>query len=96
VYDGPGQPPYEALADGVRVVTTRAGARPDGAGDGADLVEVGDVDGLAATLARVLDDPGHRADLVTRGHAVAACYDWATAADQLADLFRLANATATT
>ena len=44
-------------------MTTRAGAIPEVLGDAAELVDVGDVDGLAGALARVLTDDGLRARL---------------------------------
>lgn len=92
LYEGFGLPPLEAMAADVPVVTTRAGALPEVCRDGADLVEPGDADGLAAALARVLDDDGHRAALVARGRNVAAGYDWGRAADRLAGVFRAATA----
>jgi glycosyltransferase involved in cell wall biosynthesis len=96
VYEGFGLPPIEAMAAGVPVVTTRAGALPEVVGDAADLVDVGDVDGVAAALGRAFDDPGHRRALVARGREVAARYDWSTAAARLADLLGRAAATART
>jgi glycosyltransferase involved in cell wall biosynthesis len=86
VYEGFGLPPIEAMGAGVPVVATRAGAIPEVCRDGADLVPVGDVDALAAALARVLDDPDHRASLVARGRRVAAGYDWTTTAARFAAL----------
>jgi glycosyltransferase involved in cell wall biosynthesis len=86
VYEGFGLPPIEAMGAGVPVVASRAGALPEVCGDGVDLVPVGDVDALAAALARVLGDPGHRADLVARGRRVAAGYDWSTTAERFAAL----------
>ena len=90
VYEGFGLPPIEAMAAGVPVVTSRAGALPEVCGDGADLVEPGDPDGLAVALGRALGDAEHRAALIERGRRVAARYDWGRAADQLADLFQRA------
>jgi glycosyltransferase involved in cell wall biosynthesis len=93
LYEGFGLPPVEAMLAGVPVVTTRAGALPEVCRDGAELVAVGDAPGLAAALRRVLDDGGHRDDLVARGHRVAALYDWDVTADRLAALLsRVAGA----
>jgi glycosyltransferase involved in cell wall biosynthesis len=91
VYEGFGLPPVEAMSAGVAVVASRAGALPEVCRDGADLVEPGDADGLAAALARVLGDEAHRAALVARGRRVAAGYDWTRSADLLADLFQAAD-----
>jgi glycosyltransferase involved in cell wall biosynthesis len=86
VYEGFGLPPVEAMSVGVPVVATRAGALPEVCDDGADLVAVGDHAALATAIRRILDDPAHRDDLVTRGRAVAAAYDWDVTADRVAAL----------
>ena len=53
----------EALASGCPVVATRVGGVPDVVTDGEDgfLVDPGDVEGLAASLARLANDPELRA-----------------------------------
>lgn len=87
VYEGFGLPPIEAMSAGVPVVATRAGSLPEVCGDGADLVEVGDAEGLAAALRRAVGDAAHRAELVERGRRVAARYEWDATGDGLAALF---------
>jgi len=96
-YEGFGLPPLEAMAAGVPVVATDAGARPEVLGDAADLVPVGAglaptarADALADALARVLDDDAHRARLVTAGRERAATYSWDATTARLVDLYRLA------
>ena len=90
VYEGFGLPPLEAMSAGVPVVATRAGAVPEVCRDGAELVPVGDPDGLAEALRRVLTDEAHRDRLIVRGHVVAAGYVWSTTADAIVDLFNRA------
>ncbi len=92
VYEGFGFPPLQAMAAGVPVVATRAGAVPEAVGDGAVLVDPGDVDGLSNALGRVLDDEALVADLVRRGHEQVGRLSWKDCATGLADLYRDAAA----
>jgi glycosyltransferase involved in cell wall biosynthesis len=87
VYEGFGFPPLEAMAAGVPVVATRAGALPEVLGNGADLVPVGDSSALASALSRILDDDARVRDLVQRGRATVARYRWEDCAAGLARLY---------
>jgi glycosyltransferase involved in cell wall biosynthesis len=89
-YEGFGFPPLEAMSAGVPVVATTVGALPEVLGDGALLVEPGDVDGLAEALEQVLVDDEVRRGLVDRGARRAATFDWGRCADGLAGLYHRA------
>lgn len=90
LYEGFGLVPLEAMAAGVPVVTTRAGAIPEVVGDAAELVDVGDVDGLAAALARALGDEARRAELVMAGHERRSHFTWDRTVDALVALYQQA------
>ena len=87
-YEGFGFPPLEAMAAGVPVVTTAAGALPEVVGDAAVLVEVGDGDALAGALASLLDDTDQREALVTAGRRRVARYRWEGCAEDLMALYQ--------
>lgn len=81
----------EAMSQGVPCVTTAVGGVPDAVTDGTDalLVDPHDVDGLAAALGRVLDDPGLAARLGAAGAATVAREHTSTiAARRYAALYR--------
>jgi len=61
----------ETLRAGRPLVATAVGGIPSLVGDGADLVPPGDPTAMADAIARILDDPGHAAALVTRGNQAA-------------------------
>lgn len=97
LYEGFSLPTVEALACGTPVVASRAGAIPEVVGDDepeqradpcAVLVEPGDAEALAATLAALLDDPGRRAAMGRAGRARAvARFSWASVAQATAAVY---------
>jgi len=96
LYEGFGHPPLEAMAAGVPVVASRAGALPEVLGDAALLIDPRDQDGLAHGLATALDDEALRATLVDRGHRRAMSYTWTRAADELTELYERLHTPAVT
>jgi glycosyltransferase involved in cell wall biosynthesis len=81
----------EALAHGVAVVATPVGTTPEilESGVSALLVQPGDVDGLTAALAALIDAPEMRARIAAAGHVVFRRHlDISNAADRLAALYR--------
>jgi glycosyltransferase involved in cell wall biosynthesis len=94
VYEGFGFPPLEAMAAGVPVVASAAGAVPEIVGDGAVLVPTRDVDALAAALISVLGDADARAVLVDKGRCRAARFTWGACGAGLAALYAAAAAAA--
>jgi len=89
-YEGFGYPPLQAMASSVTVVATKAGSLPEVLGDAAALVDVGDIDQLAAALSAVLDDPDYAAALTNRGLRQVAEYSWERCALEMIDLYRTA------
>jgi glycosyltransferase involved in cell wall biosynthesis len=90
IYEGFGFPPLQAMAAGVPVVATAAGAVPEVVGDAALLVDPGDADGLAAALDRALDGGTDVGDLVARGRRRAAGFSWSACAEGLVGLYAAA------
>ncbi len=85
LYEGFSLPTVEAMACETPLVVSRTGAIPEVVGrDGlcADLVTPGDADDLAATLARLLDDPVRRARMGSAGRRRAlATFSWRAVAE---------------
>lgn len=87
-YEGFGFPPLQAMRAGVPVVATGVGSLPEVLGDGALLVEPGDVDGLAGALDDCLDDEVLRSRLIAAGRSWVGRYSWDRCADELEQLYQ--------
>lgn len=84
--EGFGLPPLEAMALGTPALVARSGALPEVVGDAAPVLLPGDVDAWAAAVARVRDDPEHRATLVAAGTRHAATRTWTATAARTASV----------
>jgi glycosyltransferase involved in cell wall biosynthesis len=88
--EGLGTTVLDAFLCRVPVVATRAGGIPELVRDGESglLAEVGDADGLAERVVRVLSDPALRARLVEGGLRRAAEFGTARTAEQILEIYR--------
>jgi glycosyltransferase involved in cell wall biosynthesis len=80
--EGFGMPVVEAMYRGVAVACSNVSAMPEVAGDAAELFDPADVHAIAATVARLLDDPERRAELIARGHERWKAFSWERAASE--------------
>lgn len=85
-YEGFGLTAVEGMACGAALVTTRNGGSEEYTRPGSAItVEPGDVDAMAATLGRLLENDRARVDMARRGIRVVERFDWDLAASTLED-----------
>src|SRR5262249_35570767 len=89
LYEGFGLPVLEAMGCGVPVITSNTSALPEVAGDAALLVDPGDVEGMAAAMASILDSASLRERLRQQGFVRAQSFSWETTARKTLDLYRV-------
>jgi glycosyltransferase involved in cell wall biosynthesis len=87
LYEGFGFPPLQAMAAGVPVVTTRAGALSEVVGGAALIVEPGEIEDLAAALEVAVSDEAQRSVMITAGRIRAADFSWEKTAAGLRALY---------
>lgn len=88
LYEGFGLPPLEAMAAGVPVIAGAYSAASEVLGEGAMLVEPGDVEALAAALGGLAGDEARRRALALAGRARAASFTWSAAARATIEAYR--------
>jgi glycosyltransferase involved in cell wall biosynthesis len=88
--EGFGLTALEAMTLGVPVVASDRGALPELLAGAGLLIDPEDPDTIAASLARVLDDPSLAADMEARGLARASRFNWDESARVLRDAYAAA------
>lgn len=88
LYEGFGIPILEAMACGTPVVTSSVSSMPEVAGDAALLVSPYDVEALASTVWRVIDDAYLQHELCLRGFKRTKQFDWRETAKKLVRAYR--------
>lgn len=88
LYEGFGFPILEAMACGTPVVTSNVSSMPEVAGNAALLVDPYDVEALARTIQRILDDTDLRETLIARGYQQIKRFTWEQAAQELHQIYQ--------
>lgn len=85
--EGFGLPPLEAMAYGTPVISSNASCMPEVLGNGAEYFDPLNIDEMASTIAKVVDNNELRQDLVKRGYSQVAKYSWEHMAQQTHDIY---------
>jgi glycosyltransferase involved in cell wall biosynthesis len=85
--EGFGFPLLDAMQAGAPIVATRAGSIPEVTGDAATLVDVGDIDGLAAAIDHLLADTAARERSIEAGTKRLAAFTWQRTIDEMVQLY---------
>ena len=87
-YEGFGLPLLEAMACGCPVVTAKGGSLREIAGDGAQVCDAFDVEGMSAALALLLESEKVRNHWSECALRRAAQFSWTRAAEQTLEVYR--------
>lgn len=90
-YESFGHPLLEAMASGTPVISARRHAIPEMVGDAALLVDPDDIEALADSIQRILDDPILRATLIHRGYERVKRFSWDRAVASTMELLEAAG-----
>lgn len=82
LYEGFGLPVLEAMASGVPVVCSDSSSLPEVVGDAAVMCAADDVDSLADSIARGLEDEDWRSDAIEKGLRRANRFNWQRCAQE--------------
>jgi len=88
LYEGFGLPVLEAMACGTPVIASRTSSLPEVVGNAGLLVDPHDVDALAESLRRVLEDRKLAEGLALQGVQRAAGFSWKRTASETIDVYR--------
>lgn len=88
--EGFGMPPMEAMACGIPVVTTTAGAIPEYtiAGKTALICKPGDVKSMAEKIIELIESPEKRKEIAKQGREYIQRFRWENAASRLEEIFK--------
>jgi glycosyltransferase involved in cell wall biosynthesis len=87
-YEGFALPPVEAMACGGTVLATPVGALPEIAGDGIELVPIGDAEAQAKVLRELLSDDARRAERAAAARRAVASLSWQRAARETVTVYK--------
>lgn len=76
LYEGFGLPVLEAMAAGCPVITSTTSSLPEVAGDAGLLVDPTNIEEIATTILRILQEEDLRAHLIQAGHLRASSFSW--------------------
>ena len=88
LYEGFGLPPLEAMACGVPVLASNRASLPEIVGEAGILIDPDDAEATAARIEGLLEDPGTRAELSSRGPLRAARFTWEACAAATLEAYR--------
>ncbi len=85
--EGFGLPVLESMASGTAVITSNRSVLPEVAGDAAMLVDPTDVDALASSMRRIVEEPDLRSTLVREGMNRARNFTWELTARRTLEVY---------